>query len=456
MRRTPIITFADLQPDFTHYRGQFVLAKDEWHVPSGWTRIPAFSWHLAVNDLPVRQLVDKSGRDVGLCIGHPIGEGLADRLQISDAEDFYDRMGGAFILLLEGRLMLDPCGTLPAVFHTDDRIVASTPTLIPTAHQWDRSLMAALNFPQSGLWFPFAVTSRTKVRRLLPNHTLDLECWSVNRHWPTPDTDLSIRSDTQTGVARILETMAGTLRHAAHQHRLAFTLTAGRDSRMVLASAREEASQTTFETFAQPQETVDAHIATRLAARVGLKHRLLPVQQASEAEMTAWLYRTGHAIAGEIWRIHKTLDQLDPDRVLVVGVGGEVGRGHLWAKSDRNDRPIAPAELLKRISMPAHPALLEAAGRWMEPLAHRGTFALLDLLYVEQRLGCWAAPSRFGNVRSRFEFTPFNHRRVVTAMLRLPHAYRYTNQLPVDVCRLAWPALLDLPFNRLTGTRGVS
>jgi hypothetical protein len=452
----------DLQQDLSGYRGQFVLSRSTVDLPPGWPTVQspaghASGWHLAVNDLPIHPLTHRS-KFLGWCIGYPLGK-QAIALDPNNIDSFYERFGGPWALLLVGmdRIMLDPGGQLPIVYNTQEHVVASTPTLMRSAQPRDMNFEREVGFPEHDGWFPFGLTSRPNVRRLLPNHYLDLDGWTVQRHWPTAYTDLAIRTDIKATVRTVCDLIARTTHIASEQQRLEFTVTAGHDSRMAVACSRELAADAKFFTYSQTQEeTRDVHIARRLAHVSRLDHRFIPFVEASETQVVSWLHRTGHAVSGGIMKIHPTLEQLDSSRALVTGIGGEIGRSIYYRRGDHAQMQITSDVLLTRIGRPPSARLLEAGAHWLRSIAHHDPFVKLDLLYIENRLGCWAAPQRFSNVTSTFELTPFNYRPLVNTLLQLPHYYRWRDHLPYDVVRFAWPELMRLPVNQYTdGWRGM-
>jgi hypothetical protein len=95
-----------------------------------------------------------------------------------EVENFYKNAGGRYALILltqkEQKFFLDPYGTLAAGFSTSEPTVASTPTLLGEKYDWDRETIVSLNMPESDRWFPLGLTPKKRVRRLLPNHCLDL------------------------------------------------------------------------------------------------------------------------------------------------------------------------------------------------------------------------------------------------------------------------------------------
>ena len=75
-------------------------------------------------------------------------------------------------------------------------------------------------------------------------------------------------------------------------------------------------------------------------------------------------------------------------------------------------------------------------------------FTLLDLLFVENRLGCWAGVWPYAQYYGPgFTFFPMNHREVIAHMAGLPETVRWNETFNEMVIRHEWPELLDVPFN---------
>jgi hypothetical protein len=314
--------------------------------------------------------------------------------------------------------------------------------------------MYAIGLPEKDVWLPSGLTTKKNVRRLLPNHCLNLTNWTVSRHWPTDQTDLSVDHDTKAAVTRIAGCAKSTIAAIAKSHPLCLTVTAGRDSRSVLACARDYVHVSTFFTFAAEKETNDMHIAALLVNRLRLNHKFIRRVKASPEELDRWLSLTGRSVSGAILKIHKTIEKLDPERVLLPGTSAEVHKGVYHRFKDRTGTKLTAREVLSRCKLPHHPALLKATEAWLKELDFLDAFKILDLVHIEQRLGCWAAPMHYGNTTSAFEIATFNSRMIFNAMMRLPHAYRRKKQLAIDICKNEWPELLYFPFNEYTGVKG--
>ena len=194
---------------------------------------------------------------------------------------------------------------------------------------------------------------------------------------------------------------------------------------------------------------LDCAIARRLAGRAKL--RVIPWVAASEQELRDWLERTGNCVAGRIWKAAGVDAQLsEGEQIQLIGLAGEVGRAFYWRESDTEGSALTEHEILNRLGLPTDPLIVKATQDWWEAVPVQGTLLKLDLLYIENRLGCWAGPSLYGSQR-RFALSPFNSRSVFDAMLSLPSDLRRTNFLPHALIEEKWPELLFLPFNTPVG-----
>jgi hypothetical protein len=455
----------DFDPNF--FKGQFILSAEINSVLIGWANKKHLDWNLYTADLPVIEVYSEENIWMGWCIGHPIVDGVLEPNsiilqyplnEIDPYEDFYSRTTGKWILIIldsaNPSVFLDPHGSLPAVFSTIERTIASTPTLIGTDADWDEKMMSEIGFPEKIHWLPSGLTFKKHVRRLQANHCLLLTEWKVSRHWPTPKTDFSIDNNIESAVTKIISNIQDTITATQKIYPLCLTLTGGMDSRVVLACARDHVLKIKIITFAGAKETLDMYLAKRLAKQLHLNHRFLPIQNSTPEELEQWLITTGKSVAGDVWKISKTLTQLDASRVFMSGQSGEVHRGNYWRRGDTADKKITASELLKRSKFPLHPLLLNATEKWLDELKFLNTFNTLDLVHIEQRMSCWGSIQAFGNRTSLFEISPLGSRLVFQSMMKLPHKYRKKQQLPYDICKKVWPELLQLPFNEYPGIYG--
>jgi len=451
--------------------GQFILCKSKGYVPKDWITRERGSWLLACHpSLPVTKILGSDSSELGWLLGCPIspeGQLLTGKMHLpvspndSDAPSQFEssiyafggRFATVFLNAQASRLYLDPCGSLSAVFCPKQQIVASSLALIPYSEgcEDNSNLIRALGFPDNDPWYPFRLTPRHAVERLLPNHFLELVTWEPVRHWPTGD--MAANQDIQRSVLEIASILRNQFAAIARDYPIEMTLTAGRDTRMLLACAREQLERIKLFTIAIPdaQGMLDCRIARQIAKRFGLNHAILRFEQATETELNEWLYRTGYCVAGRTWRAVRVFKRLDNQSAFLSGMYGGVRHLAYSRDGDTESSLISASDVLKRIHMPAIPDIEDRARQWLEGLSFLSTLTVLDLLLIEQRYGCWAGPQQYGHISSACRLFPFSHRRIFEIILGLPCDYRRRQLLPVDLIRSQWPELLHFPFNEPIG-----
>jgi hypothetical protein len=336
--------------------------------------------------------------------------------------------------------------------------VASTPNLISYDDKTpDRVHLArAIGIPFTNGMYPLGLTPRYGIDRILPNHFLDLSSWQLIRHWPkqplvnvtSPDAAISeISAIVKRNIAAIARD--GTAR---------LTLTAGKDSRMLLACGRDIADKVELFTAQIPDKNgrIDCDVATRIARRFGLTHYVLSTESATEEDLEEWMFRIGFS-TGEIrgWESATMFKRLpNGGRAMLKGLVGELARGFYWYKDDTETAAMPPERLIEHCNTcPLYEEPLGRARDWLRTVPVADSLQLLDMFYLEQRLGCWAGVLPYAECDFGFAVYPMCHRGVVERMLTLPTAYRRSGSLAEHIIAREWPELLEWPFNKAVGPR---
>lgn len=438
-------------------KGQFLLSRGSQPLP--WTTDCLHGWCLAVEEsLPVFRCSNGAeyiGWILGEAIG-PSGEIIEENVTLGpdDVEKSIYELGGRFLVILPGlkRVYMDPCGLLSAVFSEADQMVASSSSLIPHSDKTrDRTeFIRAIGIPYVNAMYPVGMTPRFGVERLIPNHYLDLDSWTTKRHWPsdpiTPVTEESL------AVAEIAEITKRQIAAITRSDFATLRLTAGKDSRMLLACARDAIQRLECVTadLNDPGSRNDCRVAAKLSKIAGVPHRVMSWVEPQSRDLNLWLFRTGLE-AGEVrgWQGCTTYrTQLDASRRTFYGSIGEVARSWLWMEGDRHDTEISAERLLARCICPKNSETEGRINRWIESTVVSDSFQLLDLFYVEQRVGCWAGVwANAESAYSKSQAFPMSHRRIIELMIGLPVETRRTGSLPEKIISLEWPELLRIPFN---------
>jgi len=465
----PSYDFTGLGPD--DLVDQFVLSPDPAHVPPGWggRRIGShyLGCHPAMSAAPITAAGD--GRVLGYClgpyldaafeVGGPLSLAAEPEVSEAAAEALVQGLIGRFVVILEvaGRLSvyLDPLGSRAVVYCPSLAMAATSSFLIPyTPETGDLdALIAEMAVGWKNSMYPVGTMPRAGLHRLLPNHRLDVAAGESLRYWPKEP--LAGTLDPEEVVAEITEVMTRAVTAFGRAGPLQMSLTAGKDSRAVLACARQIADEVELFSWAIPDRSgaLDCHMARKMARGEGLSHRIIETARADTAERNLWHYRTG--LAGSAVRGIDGIPmvkRLSPERGYMPGVGFGLGKGYFQRQLGIGpDDPLDvldPAMLVEIGTAPTTDAFVGAFRSWLDGLPVDRASEAIDLYFIEQRHGCWAGVTADGFAgMTAYEYWPFNAHRIVEAARSLPETYKRSGRLNEDIIARAWPELLRYPMN---------
>lgn len=335
------------------------------------------------------------------------------------------------------RLYPDASASLSVVFSPTERTFGSSTEVIRLTSPIEHDELAEhIGIPGRDGWYPFGLTRLVGVKRLLPNHYLDLESYEMVRFRSPASARSEVEPEVLVGfedqiVREIFGLLQSNIRAVAHSFDPALTLTAGRDSRIVLLAALDLGLKIDCFTTELPDGAgfLDVMVAERLARLSECRYTSFPWKTPRSADVAAWLRRTGHAIGGRSCRSATTMEGKLADRVVVSGLCGEMGRTFYWREKDLSFDARSPQVLLERMNIPSHPLLLDGAAAWLDDLREAAWPDVLDFAYQEQRLGCWSAAAYYGPTHGITTFSPFNSEVIFDLFLALPYAFRLRDGL---------------------------
>jgi hypothetical protein len=475
---------ASMQPA-TMYAGQFLLGQRKVDVQPGWRTLSVAG--LALMTHPQVRVVQVASAD-GVRQLTLLGEIMDPHSPNLENEDilrvllnrFTTRtdlvkattpLGGRWILIGKNGsdffLFHDALG-LRQVFHTDSRSakelwVMSQPGLAldilglridPEATAFVRSY-AFRSHPEYR--WPGTASPLSELKRLLPNHVLDLRSCTVERYWPMEPLE---RISVETAVDRLSHALPGLVRAITRRHSTVLSLTAGIDSRLVLASARGLTDRISFVTVRQSKMSghhPDIVVANRLLAHLGLRHEIVRARATMSAEFSRWFKQNA-------FLAH---DQYGPDaeairayggrtRVALTGSGAEVGRCPFRLEIPNPDRQEIDARQLARLQrMDDEPVAVKSFDAWLLDAQPRFNVGLLELFEWEQGHGSWLAMTQLEfDTAWRDIFTPYNCREVLVTLLSVDELHRKAPDYKIFriLIKKLWPALLEVPINPVTRT----
>ena len=295
-------------------------------------------------------------------------------------------------------------------------------------------------------WFPNDSSAYGNIKLLLPNHYLDLTTAQPQRFWPSCRLPkLALRH----AVILAAKQLSGLMMSAGNRFPLALLMTAGWDSRVVLAAGKNlknEVSYFTFDLGNGKTPDADISVPARLLSKLGKTHRVMNVPESMDPEFKQ-LYLENVSMAHECWgpTAQALFRFLRLSEVRVSGSGSETVRQQF--RPSRWD--AVTAETLASFAWTKEKFAIEAFGKWLEGVPKDTGFHILDLFYWEQKCGQWLAGGQVEWDLVGESFAPFNCRGLLSTLLSTDVAYRVGPhyELYRALLRELWPEVLTEPIN---------
>lgn len=378
-----------------------------------------------------------------------------------------DRCAGRYAVIFgdadHPRIVHD-AAAMRAVFHARDGGVAGSHAAVVETAQGGEPQRSDLmfDFGYPGFRTPF---SRTRV--LPPNQCLDVHTGAIRRYWPRE----RIGSRTVDDVAaEILETASEVTRRAAQQRPLHMALTAGLDSRAILAVLEHAGVEFDTYTYSIDRKTRhDVEFAPWFAEQRALTHRVLDVCDSVPAVAR-------RVVAANYWPHHARVASMlmrwlqdQPDSAVVTGHLLEIGgRGYQQQYRDGFAPPVSPGAMADIYLETMHPKtkraltveqrdayrqqLLPIFAEFMEETRFLsgsvvGGMPSYNQFYWEFRMAAWHGPALVERDFYAEALIPFNVRSIFAAMQTVTFEEGRCGSVLFRLIERVDPTLLDVPIN---------
>ncbi len=372
------------------------------------------------------------------------------------------RLGGRWAMIVDDGvdriLFHDAAGqrqVLHAIHPATSSVVAASQTALVAAELQLSKDASAVDFVRarggnegSVYWMPGSRTTYREIRALLPNHLLDLTTGRVRRYWPRPGWSCPASADPRGETTRLLR---GMLAAARRRFPLALPMTAGWDSRLMLALCRDVGPGLYCFTVlgpSTPPDDPDVTVPSRLLGSLGFPHHVLAYPDAIDAGLRAvFVESTDPArdtYCADIQALHSAFPG---ERVCVTGDVAEVVK-RIYHSPRRRERAVSAEDLARLSQIGDFPFAIQAFQEWLDGALPEG-IDLLDLFCWEQMAGRWQALVRAEYDTVQECVAPLNCRNVLLTMLdvdpreRRSPEYAFLRRILLDL----WPDVLREPVN---------
>ncbi|APX89594.1 hypothetical protein BV394_07595 [Brevirhabdus pacifica] len=459
----------------TVFRRQFALTRTQrgpQDGQGGWSRRSLGGWHLHhCPELRVCDVLDVAGQVAGFFIGIGVtGEGRAitDALRLAatmgeagfadSAEAQIARIAGRYcvVMLAPGcrRVYFDPVLDLSVVCNRDDRMIASSLLLA-----LDRPLRENNRFNHRMVLhrthrYGLGHTRDVGVRRMIPNHYLDLDSFALHRHWPKGDENLDATSEEAgDGIDEIVARLGQVFGALVRTHDCAVPVSGGNDSRNLIACGKDHLGHVRafYSHRINKMSGFDCMVARMLMKKLRQPHQTIDVRapehedrfEPARQRAARWdfAFRTGYQALGSDHPVLVAADLAPRAEVVLRGNVMDILRANQY-NSDNLEAPFDLRYGLSRLRMTPDTDAVQLAvwgpeyQNWADTLPENARGRIYDFAFCEQLLPNTMGGTLYGFAQS-FYMNPFADRRMLELALRIAPAKRYRGWVNREIVKRA-------------------
>jgi len=403
--------------------------------------------------------IEKSDREI-------ISELIEDKPSIDDFSKKLNNLTGRFVIFLKIKdksyVFNDPCGLRSVNYKNNDGeiYIGSSTEIIKLACNIKKGKNHSSYIESSYMerdlehWIPSGLSLYDDVEHLVPNHYLEFNAASQKRYWPNRELESMDAKKAAQKSAKLIE---NSIISASKRFKIAIPMTAGWDSRLILALSKEISKDAYFYTLkyrSLDESSDDISIPKKLLNKLNLSHNILSCDQPPTEEFKV-IYENNSVPShfndwGKI--AYGILSNYPKELVCLKGNCSEIARCFYYPSGEH--KPIRNYEDILSLEPEWEkiPFIREKIKNWFSEaseISSKYKIDILDLFYWEHRMGSWQAQSQLEWDIAQEAFTPYNNRELLEIMLSTSTKLRNRPNFSFYkmIIELKWPETLKMPIN---------
>jgi len=454
------------------HRRQFILAPHPINTLPGWVGIviSEFIYLYHCPELPVTLVKDTNGQN-WFILGSPIQSDAKrpdTKIDIETSvnpytvQDLYSTWAGRWILIGGGKLHMDSSGLLGCFYcrkqnakEESELWVSSSAAMITEVLKLDDKPAYPIHHGVGIDWYPPPGTSRNSIIKLLPSQILDLNGGALIHRRLIPE--ISPILSYEDILDRLKSYLVTTLRRAAStRNRIWLPLTAGYDSRLLLAAAKLAGiSVHTYTLIHLRMSESDRILPPKLAKAAGFSHSMFYGKvYRKDIEAIYDKHTCGMCVGQDRNYISREYFNWSQKGDLILRGGCfEIGRCYYWHKFPGSGIITTVPEvdnILGGFREGTNPSLVIALSKWIDMVRQKPPQDIdwRDRFYLEQRLSGWlSSVEQSLDLINADTFHTANSQYYFALVLRVPEEKRRVSQHHIDLIAQMAPELMKFPFN---------
>lgn len=376
---------------------------------------------------------------------------------LQEVIEYEKQLGGKYILLYRSGedyyVLGDATCSIPVFYNVDDDILCSSNMQYIlnvkkyTPYSEYEKIRKSGDISQA---MPYDITQYNEIKQLIPNHYLILNKSEVKRfiNSESEQEPLSVPEATELVIPMI----KNLVEHYSSLYKLYCPITAGRDSRVVLAfllNSKKDFECYTMKHTEHKGDEQDLVVSKDLCEQNNVKHKLiedLPLLAETKCTIDSLLGENLYCLRTLL--LAQTVKSFYGDGAILTGdIIGQVGKCSLH----RDILPMFATASYFRCKL--HNFSKKSKfylAQWLKEIKCSGeNVNVFDLFSIENRMGRWAGQtSLIYNSIGQLSLNIFNSRSIIYIWTSVERRQRMKSLLHINLIESLYPDLLKTPFEK--------
>ena len=289
------------------------------------------------------------------------------------------------------------------------------------------------------------------ISHLAPNHYLDILKKKIIRFWPLTRLE---KIDPETCAKECSKILEGTIAAATGRYKIHLGLTAGWDTRLLLAACRNYMDKIFFYVNKLPgykNNHKDIRIPEKLSEKLDFKLNIINIEDKIDPDFEKCFYEN-NVLAYEthlpvFYNVYR--NNWEDTYTMSGTMGNAMARIYI---DFPDSLPMTGENLSIAAGLNKSKYVVNELNRWsleVSELCRDKGIRIMDLYQWEQENPNWAALTSSEQDIAREEIRPINNRRLIELFWSLDDKYRYQYypEIYIKIMHNLWKDVLPFPFN---------
>jgi hypothetical protein len=287
-----------------------------------------------------------------------------------------------------------------------------------------------------------------EISQLLPNHYLNITKSEIKRYWPNKKIEYLPLEEVSQMVAKMIK---GFVESIGHRYSIMMPITAGKDSRALLAASRDICKDVFYYINKESnlnENSIDISVPKRMLGKLGLDFHIVDPYIEIDKDFEKLYFENNESALPKYLPIIYNYYLNYSDKINMPGVFV----ASAYEVYGSYDKKLKPNILARLNGVDKYTYAVDYYENWLlqaKELCSQNNLNIFVLFYWEERLANWGTQIQLLKDIAQEDFVPYNSRQLIQYCFSVPPIQnnKPNNTLSKSIIKNLWPETLNDPLN---------